>query len=95
MKLIHTILAPVFAGILMTGQTAGAEMKSAGEASIVEDKTEWCFVPSSPWQAGVHVVVVPTHLEDVSGNNLRAAFDVPSTPPAPALTSKRRRSGSD
>lgn len=47
-----------------------------GKMTVAENETRWEFIPSSPWQSGPYRLVVSTDLEDVSGNNVRAAFDV-------------------
>ena len=46
-----------------------------GNIAVVEHETRWEFIPSSQWQSGPHRLVISTDLEDVAGNNVRAAFD--------------------
>jgi len=47
-----------------------------GNIAVVEHETRWEFIPSSPWHSEPHRLVISTDLEDVAGNNVRAAFDV-------------------
>jgi hypothetical protein len=47
-----------------------------GEITVLENETGWEFIPSSPWHSGQYRLAVSTDLEDVAGNNVRAAFDV-------------------
>lgn len=47
-----------------------------GNIAVVEHETRWEFIPSAQWQSGPHRLVISTDLEDVAGNNVRAAFDV-------------------
>jgi hypothetical protein len=46
-----------------------------GSANIGPGETEWRWVPSTPWRAGAHHVVVDPILEDLAGNSLRRVFD--------------------
>ena len=47
-----------------------------GNVTVVKNETRWEFIPSSPWQSGPYRLAISTDLEDVAGNNVRAAFDV-------------------
>ena len=47
-----------------------------GNMTVVENETRWEFIPSSQWQSGPYRLAISTDLEDVAGNNVRAAFDV-------------------
>ena len=47
-----------------------------GSMTVLENETRWEFVPSSPWHSGQYRLAVSTDLEDVAGNNVRAAFEV-------------------
>lgn len=47
-----------------------------GTMTVLENETRWEFIPSLPWHSGQYRLAVSTDLEDVAGNNVRAAFDV-------------------
>ncbi len=47
-----------------------------GNMTVVENETRWEFIPSSQWQSGPYRLSISTDLEDIAGNNVRAAFDV-------------------
>jgi hypothetical protein len=47
-----------------------------GTIAIDRHETRWVFTPSVPWKPGQHHVLVGTTLEDVSGNNVIAPFDM-------------------
>ena len=47
-----------------------------GEIAVNEEQ-RWSFVPTLPWDVGVHRVRVSPDLEDVCGNSVGAAFDGP------------------
>jgi hypothetical protein len=48
----------------------------AGMIDLDRQETRWVFTPSSAWAAGQYELRIDAALEDVSGNNLNAAFDV-------------------
>jgi hypothetical protein len=48
----------------------------AGDIELCQHETQWTFTPRSDWVAGRYQVQIDSVLEDVSGNNLRAAFDI-------------------
>jgi hypothetical protein len=48
----------------------------AGRIAIDQHETRWAFTPSASWSAGEHQILVNTALEDVSGNNIIAPFDI-------------------
>lgn len=48
----------------------------AGEASLAQHERRWTFVPATPWPRGPHLLVVPTTIEDLAGNNVGKTFDV-------------------
>jgi hypothetical protein len=48
----------------------------AGMIDLDRQETLWIFTPSSAWAAGQYEIRIDAALEDVSGNNLNAAFDV-------------------
>lgn len=52
----------------------------AGRAEVDEHEMGWRFTPSEKWVAGDHQVVVPTVLEDPSGNRIGRAFEVDEFP---------------
>lgn len=47
-----------------------------GKISVSTSETEWSFIPEKPWQRKLHDIRVATNLEDISGNNVVAPFDV-------------------
>lgn len=49
----------------------------AGDSTIEELETVWCFTPQMPWVTGDYTVEVDSRLEDCAGNNLESAFDSP------------------
>ncbi|MBV9874814.1 MAG: hypothetical protein JO025_08810 [Verrucomicrobia bacterium] len=48
-----------------------------GRIAIDHGEKRWRFTPSEPWIEGSYYVNIRSGLEDVSGNNLLAAFDRP------------------
>jgi hypothetical protein len=48
----------------------------AGDIELRQHETRWTFTPRADWAVGRYQVQVDSVLEDVSGNNLRAAFDI-------------------
>jgi hypothetical protein len=53
-----------------------ARSELAGTVRVTDEETSWRFEPRDPWQAGRHVLVVPTTLEDRAGNSIRLPFEV-------------------
>jgi hypothetical protein len=47
-----------------------------GDIKIDEGETRWSFAPDSAWSDSAYELSVGSRLEDPSGNNLRAPFDV-------------------
>ena len=47
-----------------------------GEVSVEDLETRWVFTPLEPWNEGAYELVMDTTLEDVSGNKIKAPFDV-------------------
>ncbi len=47
-----------------------------GEAVLGTQERRWGFVPAKPWPKGPLQIVVPTIIEDLSGNNIGKTFDV-------------------
>jgi hypothetical protein len=47
-----------------------------GQIVISDKEKRWVFKPQEPWKAGSYRIQIAPELEDVSGNNLKAAFDV-------------------
>jgi hypothetical protein len=47
-----------------------------GDIKIGEQETRWSFAPDSAWSDGAYELRVDARLEDPSGNNLKAPFDV-------------------
>jgi hypothetical protein len=60
---------------LLAVTTQGGE-SIEGEAVLGPQQRRWGFVPAQPWTKGVLQIVVPTILEDLSGNNVGKTFDV-------------------
>jgi hypothetical protein len=54
--------------------TPSGEVVQTG-VSLAPDGTAARLIPSSPWRAGEHLLVVSDRLEDVSGNRLGEALD--------------------
>jgi len=52
----------------------------AGRVEVDEHEMGWRFTPSEKWVAGDYQVVVPTVLEDPSGNRIGRAFEVDEFP---------------
>jgi hypothetical protein len=50
-----------------------------GDVRIDAGETRWQFVPSDPWQAGDHTLVILPVLEDPAGNRIGRPFEVVST----------------
>ena len=57
--------------------TSEGDQPLSGRLAIDEGETRWSFTPTTPWAARPHYVRIASELEDVCGNNLRAAFDTP------------------
>jgi len=55
--------------------TAAGELVP-GEPVLDEQERRWNFMPSRPWTAGPHTVLVQTTIEDLAGNNIGKAFEV-------------------
>lgn len=47
-----------------------------GAIELGDRERRWSFIPSSPWPAGAHALVIATTIEDLAGNNIGKAFDV-------------------
>ena len=47
-----------------------------GDVLVEEREARWVFSPREPWGEGDYQLVMDTTLEDVSGNKIKAAFDV-------------------
>ena len=47
-----------------------------GEVRLKDREQSWEFVPSQPWAAGTHQLVVQTTIEDLAGNNIGKPFEV-------------------
>jgi hypothetical protein len=48
----------------------------AGAKTLVDQEERWLFTPESPWEAGQYALSVPTHIEDLAGNNIGKPFEV-------------------
>jgi hypothetical protein len=48
----------------------------AGAKTLVDHEERWLFTPESPWEAGQYALAVPTHIEDLAGNNIGKPFEV-------------------
>lgn len=46
-----------------------------GQVEILNQETEWHFVPAEKWSSGDYALYVHGRLEDPSGNNLNGLFD--------------------
>jgi hypothetical protein len=55
-------------------QADGAELD--GEVTLGPREETWRFVPDRAWRGGAYLLVVPTTIEDLAGNNVGKAFDV-------------------
>lgn len=58
----------------------------AGEIRIPDGEREWCFTPTTAWQAGEHRLAIDKRLEDLAGNNLERAFEIDVSAPPPLST---------
>jgi hypothetical protein len=47
----------------------------AGAGAVGDQERSWTFVPSAPWRATRHRLVVDPVLEDVAGNSVQRVFD--------------------
>jgi hypothetical protein len=56
--------------------TDASRRQVPGDINIDEGETRWSFAPDSAWSDGAYELSVDSRLEDPSGNNLRAPFDV-------------------
>lgn len=74
LKFSHIMDRPMLFRSIRVLDADGQAVK--GSVTVLENETRWEFIPSSPWQAGQYRLAVSNDLEDVAGNNVRAAFDV-------------------
>ncbi|HEX4948979.1 MAG TPA: hypothetical protein VFZ34_20035 [Blastocatellia bacterium] len=47
-----------------------------GQVMLEHNERRWVFLPNAAWSHGVHLLVVPTTLEDLAGNNIGKPFEV-------------------
>ena len=59
--------------IRVTGHSGAAV---AGTPELEAEERRWVFIPSHPWTAGAHQLVVATTIEDLAGNNIGKPFEV-------------------
>jgi len=59
--------------IRVTGHSGAAV---AGKSELEAEERRWIFIPSHPWTAGAHHLVVATTIEDLAGNNIGKPFEV-------------------
>lgn len=64
--LLHTMLTVLNA----------ADEEVAGEIDVIQNETQWRFIPSRSWVKGDYQVKVDWELEDLAGNNLLRLFEV-------------------
>ena len=76
--------------MIVIENTQGIELD--GQIKILESETAWRFTPNEAWAEGKHSIVVDTELEDPSGNNILALFEVDliESPDAPARPATAR-----
>lgn len=48
----------------------------SGKVTLGDQERRWVFVPANPWRRGNYLLVVPTTLEDLAGNNIGKPFEV-------------------
>jgi hypothetical protein len=61
--------------------TDGKGVAVQGQVELEPHEIGWRFIPSENWRSGDYQVVVPTVLEDCSGNRIGRAFEVDEFPP--------------
>ena len=73
---------------LIAVRAPGGE-RMAGVASLREGETVWEFVPTRPWRAGHHALVVHPRLEDVAGNRPCTPFEATDLSTIPCVMEER------
>ena len=63
--------------------------RMAGTASLRVGETVWEFVPTRPWHAGHHALVVHPRLEDVAGNRPCTPFETAALSTIPCSVEER------
>ena len=51
----------------------------AGTVALGAEDRRWSLTPSNPWLRGTYLLLVPTAIEDLAGNNVDKPFDVDLT----------------
>lgn len=79
--LVCLIAALCVSGVAAAKDKTDSPLKSAGvlefdRIAVGQHETQWRFAPFSPWSADAYLIQVASILEDVSGNNVKAPFDV-------------------
>lgn len=59
-----------------------------GQVIVDQCERQWSFTPTSSWAAGMYYVYVGSSLEDVCGNSITGAFDMPLRK-GPSLVTER------
>ena len=58
-------------------QVAGDSGRAlSGDVTLEDEERRWSFLPTHPWSRGTYQLVVPTNIEDLSGNNIGKPFEV-------------------
>ena len=73
---------------LIAVRAPGGE-RLAGVASLHRGETVWEFVPTRPWRAGRHALVVHPRLEDVAGNRPCTPFETTRLSAIPCVLAER------
>ncbi|MBW8758087.1 MAG: hypothetical protein JF586_10810 [Burkholderiales bacterium] len=84
---LDSALTSSSAGLIAVRAPGGERM--AGVASLREGETVWEFVPTRPWRAGHHALVVHPRLEDVAGNRPCTPFETVGLSTIPCTLEER------
>jgi hypothetical protein len=66
----HAMLLRVIHVVNVSGKAV------AGHIDIADNERSWRLTPAQPWLDGRHQLQIHSELEDISGNNIRAPFDL-------------------
>ena len=75
------------AGLIAVRAPGGERL--AGVASLRAGETVWEFVPTRPWRAGHHALVLHPQLEDVAGNRACTPFETTGLSAMPCVMEER------
>ncbi|MFL6628532.1 MAG: hypothetical protein ACJ8G1_18980 [Vitreoscilla sp.] len=84
---LDSALTSSSAGLIGVRAPGGERM--AGLASLRKGETVWEFVPTTPWRAGHHALVVHPRLEDVAGNRACTPFETAGLSMIPCAMDER------